>query len=170
MYKDVIDMNEAFGNFSGDRLNPNWEALSNQSKNILDEYNELFDDGINPKNMKEFRDAICDILVFTMGAAHMSGMDLEADMKMVFDSNMSKFCATQEIVDATVAKYEALGVEVYVDGEFPRKRVKSAKQQYDNDEKLPKLYQANKMLKSVSFKPPVFEDYRPDFSHQAYDI
>ena len=168
MYKDVIDMNEAFGNFSGDRLNPNWEALSNQSKNILDEYNELFDDGINPKDMKEFRDAICDILVFTMGAAHMSGMDLEADMKMVFDSNMSKFCANEKDLTDTINKYVFdIGIEIYVDGEFPRKRVKSAKEQTGLDGKI---YQANKMLKSVSFKPPVFEDYRPDFSHQAYDI
>lgn len=159
MYKDVCTMNEAFGNFADDPKNPNWDRLSNQCKNILDEYNELFDDGIGPKNMTEFRDAICDILVFTLGAAHMAGMDVERDMRAVYDSNMSKFCRDQEEVDATVKKYVDLGLEVDVDGEFPRKRVKSTKRQCDNSERNPKLYQANKMLKSVAFKEPVFADY-----------
>lgn len=161
MYKDVCTMNEAFGNFAGDPRNPDWKRLGNQCKNILDEYNELFDDGITPQNMTEFRDAICDILVFTLGAAHMAGMDVERDMRTVFDSNMSKFCRDQEEVDATVKKYVDLGLEVVVEGEFPRKRVKSTKQQYDNVEggRAPKLYQANKMLKSVAFKEPVFAPY-----------
>ena len=167
MFKDVCTMNEAFGNFPDDPKKPNWERLGNQCKNILDEYKELFDDGIEPQNMTEFRDAICDILVFTLGAAHMAGMDVERDMRAVYESNMSKFCRDQDEVDLTVKKYVDLGLEVLVEGEFPRKRVKSAKQQYDNTEgRCPKLYQANKMLKSVAFEEPIFVDY----SDPAYDI
>jgi hypothetical protein len=152
MFKDVSELNEAFGNPQGNPLNPNWDRLRNQALNIKDEYFELMDDGIDAKNMTEVRDAICDILVFTLGLAHMAGIDVEADMKAVDKSNRSKFCANDEELAATVEKYGRLGVEVYTEGEYPMKRVKSSKQQTGNDGKL---YQANKMLKSVSFVEPV---------------
>lgn len=153
MFEDVSSLNVAFGNLKGDPLNPNWDRLKSQAQNILDEYNELMDDGIGPKNMQEVRDAICDILVFTLGLAHMAGIEVEGDMKAVDESNRSKFCANEAILAATVEKYNKLGVETYVDGEFPMKRVKSAKEQTGNDGKL---YQAYKMLKSVTFKEPIF--------------
>ncbi len=155
MFKKVSELNELFGNAKGDPKNPNWDKLDSQSLNILDEYNELRDDGIGPKNLKETRDAICDILVFTLGLAHLAGIDVEADMDAVDRSNRSKFCATQHEVDLTVSKYDELGVETYVDGEFPLKRVKSTKQQVGNDDKL---YQKGKMLKSVTFQEPIFQE------------
>ena len=153
MFKAVCKMNEAYGNAAGNPLAPNWERLKSQAKNILDEYNELMDDGIEPKNMKEVRDAICDILVFTFGLAHMAGVPVEEDMDMVWQSNMSKFCTDEDDLTETLIKYRDLGVDVYVDGEFPNKRVKSSKYQVGLDGKE---YQAHKMLKSVSFKEPVF--------------
>lgn len=154
MFEDVSSLNVAFGNMQGDPNDPKWELLEAQAKNILDEYNELMEDGIGPKNMKEVRDAICDILVFTLGLAHMAGVPVEQDMKMVDHSNRTKFCANEEQLKLTVGKYMKLGVETYVDGEFPMKRVKSTKHQFDVDGKE---YQAYKMLKSVSFVEPVFE-------------
>lgn len=155
MYAQVSDLNNHFGNPQGDPYNPKWDRLESQAKNILDEYHELMDDGIKPKNLKEVRDAICDILVFTLGLAHMAGVPVLDDMDAVDFSNRTKFCKDQATVDATVAKYAALDVETYVDGEFPMKRVKSAKEQVGNDKKV---YQAHKMLKSVYFKEPVFEE------------
>lgn len=152
MMQDVSSLNEAFGNSAGTMTNPNWFALSNQAKNIKDEYDELME-AIENSDMIEVRDAICDILVFTLGLAHMSGAPVTDDMKEVDASNRSKFCHDQENVDATVKKYTDLGVMVYVDGEFPVKRVKSSIEQVGFDGKT---YRANKMLKSVSFKEPVF--------------
>lgn len=153
MFGAVSRLNVAFGNPAGDPKNPNWERLEAQAKNILDEYNELMDDGIAKKDMKEVRDAICDILVFTLGLAHMAGIPVEADMAEVDRSNMSKFCATEEDLWETLIKYRDLGVDVYVEGEYPMVRVKSSKAQVGLDGKE---YQAFKMLKSVSFSEPSF--------------
>jgi hypothetical protein len=153
MFEAVVKLNEAFGNAAGDPNNPNWGRLESQAKNILDEYNELMEDGIAAKNMYEVRDAICDILVFTLGLAHMAGVPVEEDMAEVDRSNMSKFCLDEDELTETLIKYRDLGVDVYVDGNFPMARVKSSKQQTGLDGKL---YQAHKMLKSVSFSEPKF--------------
>lgn len=164
MFKDVSDLNVAFGNPQGDPLSPAWPRLTNQAKNIQDEYDELME-ALENKDMTETRDAICDILVFTLGLAHMAGINVEADMAAVDLSNRSKFCSNPEELQATILKYHNLGLEIYSEGEFPMKRVKSAKQQRGNDSKL---YQADKMLKSVTFKEPVFAPIMPPM-HDPYD-
>jgi hypothetical protein len=148
----VSDLNDAYGNQAGDSNNPDWEKLNNQAKNILDEYNELMS-AVAAKAMTEVRDGICDILVFTLGLGHMAGIPVNSDMGAVQASNLSKFCSNETEVADTVNKYASLGVETYVSGEFPRKQVKSAKEQIGNDSKV---YRANKMLKSLSFAEPVF--------------
>lgn len=153
MFEAVKSLNEAYGNFAGDPKNPDWTRLDNQAKNILDEYNELYDDGINVKDIEGVRDAICDILVFTLGLAHLAGVPVVEDMQAVDKSNRSKFCANEQELAETIQKYTDIGVEFNVDGEFPFKRVKSSKNQTDIHGKS---YPANKMLKSVSFVEPKF--------------
>ena len=155
MFKEVSELNTLFGNPKGDHNNVDWGKLKNQSKNILDEYNELMDDGIEAKNLTEVRDAICDILVFTLGVGHIAGVPVDQDMEAVDASNRSKFCCDQDNVDATVAKYNVLGIDTYVDGEFPMKRVKSSKEQTDIHGDV---YRKGKMLKSISFKEPIFKE------------
>lgn len=153
MFEAVSQLNVAYGNNQGDPKNPNWARLESQAKNILDEYNELMEDGIAQKDITEVRDAICDILVFTLGLGHLAGLPVEADMEAVDLSNRSKFCKDPAELEATVKKYDALGVVTVVDGEYPFKRVKSAQDQVGNDGKN---YPAKKMLKSVSFVEPKF--------------
>lgn len=153
MFEDVSSLNVAFGNAKGDPLNPNWDRLESQAKNILDEYNELMEDGFAKKDITEVRDAICDILVFTLGLGHMAGLPVELDMAAVDLSNRSKFCANPDELDATMLKYVALGIEVYADGSYPLARVKSSKEQTDIKGNI---YRANKMLKCVKFKEPIF--------------
>lgn len=155
MYQSVADLNVAYGNSKGDPNNPDWERLSSQAKNILDEYNELKDNGLLERNMTELRDAICDIMVFTLGLAHLAGVPVESDMEAVLVSNLSKFCKDEQSVIDTVYKYSLLGVETYIvrDNGFPFVCVKSLSQQTGLDGKL---YQKDKMLKSVSFVEPVF--------------
>jgi hypothetical protein len=155
MFEAVSSLNVAFGNLAGDPLNPDWDRLKSQAQNILDEYNELMEDGIEAKNMTEVRDAICDILVFTLGLAHMAGVPVVEDMDEVDRSNRSKFCADPGQLLATIDKYNQLGVEVVVDGVYPMKRVKSAKEQKDNKGNN---YPKGKMLKSVSFVEPKLRD------------
>jgi hypothetical protein len=164
MFKAVSELNVAFGNEKGDPLNPAWSRLTNQAKNIQDEYEELMEALAN-KDMTEVRDAICDILVFTLGLGHMAGINVEADMKAVDLSNRSKFCSNDQELAATVKKYVGLGVAVYCEGEYPMMRVKSERAQIGNDGKT---YQADKMLKSVTFKEPVFAKIMPPMN-DPYD-
>lgn len=161
-FTDVAKLNTLWGNLKGDPLNPNWDKLKSQAKNILDEYNELMDDGIDPRNMTEVRDAICDILVFTYGLAHMAGINVDEDMLAVNLSNLSKFCKNPDELLKTIVHYQNLGVQVHAEGCYPEVVVRSSKEQTGNDGKL---YQNNKILKCVNWQEPVFKD----FSSEVYD-
>lgn len=155
MFEDVKKMNVAFGNAEGTLDNINWERLTSQCKNILDEYIELTD-AITAKDPIAVRDALCDISVFNLGAAHMIGADHEADMKAVFDSNMSKFCKDGVETAQTIKKYQDLGIIVIPLGDYPLGYVKTPEGNPQVDDKG-KMYQANKFLKGIGFKEPVFK-------------
>lgn len=147
MFSQVVDTNVMFGNPQGDPENLNWERLEKQTKNILDEYDEL-QEALVEKNPIKLRDALCDIVVFALGAHHLMGEDAEADMTAVFASNCSKFCTNEEELQATKDNYTARGVKFYEEGEFPKKYLKSAEDQPG----FPK----GKFLKCINFKEPVF--------------
>lgn len=149
-FQYVAEMNEAFGNLKGDPKNVDWDRLEAQCKNIQDEYNELLE-ALESRNLDKVRDALCDIQVFAMGGQHFLGVDGDEDMAAVVDGVMTRFCKNQEELDATVAKWEGKGLEVYTEGEFPRMIVKSAKDQLD----APK----NKFLKSTGYTDTIFRQY-----------
>ncbi len=152
MFSLVSDMNSAFGNPKGDPTNINWKRLEKQIRNILDEYKETMD-GVELRDPAAVRDGLCDIMVFTLGAYHFLGLDANADMKTVVDAVYTRFCKDQAELDATMQKYKDLEVEFYVEGEFPTKCLKSAKDQQDkNGDNLP----MGKFLKCAFFKEPVF--------------
>lgn len=125
------------------------EYLYGYARGIRRDYYRLVG-AIEGHDLPEVHEALAEIIAGTLATSQLIGQDIFADMKMVFESNMSKFCGTEQEVAATVAKYA--GVETYVDGEFPAKRVKSAKDQVVNGESYP----ADKMLKGVNYKKPVF--------------
>lgn len=157
-FQYVSEMNTAFGNLKGDPNNINWERLEAQCKNILDEYYELMGNPITGKpgalelrDLDGVRDALCDIQVFSNGAQHFLGVDGDEDMSDVLDGVMTRFCKDQEELDATVAKWEGRGLEVYTEGSFPRMIVKSSKDQPD----APK----GKFLKSTGYTDTVFKQY-----------
>jgi predicted HAD superfamily Cof-like phosphohydrolase len=152
MFKQVAYMNEVFGNHKGNPLDPNWDKLSNQSSNILDEYEELLE-ALKAKDMIGVRDALCDILVFTLGAYHMTGFDADVDMLSVYESNMSKLCANYSEVKATQEYYNGLEVETYEQGAYPAVCIKSLKDQKD---KYGKNYPKDKFLKNVNWMEPEF--------------
>lgn len=151
-FTDVSRLNTLWGNLKGDPNNIDWVKLDSQAKNIKDEYDELME-AIAAKDVTEVRDALCDILVFTYGAGHMAGVPLDADMKAVYDSNLSKFCKNPDEFLKTIIHYKNLGVEILGEGDFPEVRVRSTKYQIGNDGKT---YQANKILKCINWKEPAF--------------
>lgn len=150
-FTDVQQLNRAFGLEYGAKAG-DWEFLENYVKNIFDEYEELLE-AIAAKDVKEVRDALCDINVFSMGGHHHIGHDADADMKAVSDSNMSKFIPNDDVMEATIKKYADLGVVVVPGGEYPIKYVVCEYEQVGNGGET---YRANKRLKGVLFKEPVF--------------
>lgn len=152
MFKDVSVMNEAFGNPKGNPRIVNWNRLESQCLNIVDEYDELMS-AIEGRDVSGIRDALCDILVFTLGAQHFLGIDGDLDMKAVFESNMSKFCKDELELQRTIEKYNALKVAFFVEGEFPTKCLKAVQDCIDD---LGNQYRKGKFLKAVGYQPPVF--------------
>lgn len=154
--KRVAMMNEAFGNPRGHIAdypdNPEaMKRLDKQVSNIQDEFNEFYDKGFCAGNVKEMRDALCDIMVFAAGALHFLGVDADADMHAVIDGLYTRFIKDDADKAATVALHAARGVtDVYFEGEYPRMVMKSASDQPD----APR----GKFLKSASYRNTVFPE------------
>jgi hypothetical protein len=103
-----------------------------------------------PLNTDDVRDALCDIMVFALGAFHRMGIDAEADMDAVLDGVMTRFCKDGNDLLKTRALYDALDITYTVHGEYPRVYLRS-----DKDQKMPD-YPKGKFLKSASYSGPVF--------------
>lgn len=150
-FNDVARVNKAFGNRKGRKPKLDTRFVK-QIENIPGEYDEL-QKAIAEGNIDEVRDALGDIIVFAFGAFHFLGANGDKDLKAITDSLFSRLCQDQADLDATVAKYTALGLKVYTEGKFPRACVKAAEDFVDaagND------YRKGKFLKSVSYHKPVF--------------
>ena len=152
MFKRAQEINIAFGNPEGDSAVLDWSRLEKHIRNILDEYQGTMV-GVSERDVDQVRDGLCDIMVFALGAYHFMGANADDDMQAVLDGVMTRFCKTEEDLAATMQKYAALGVDFYVEGKFPTKCLKSAKDQKDkNGDNLP----MGKFLKSASYRQPVF--------------
>ncbi len=146
-------MNIAFGNPAGDKHAPNWAAIERQAKIMFSEAKEVMA-AVEARDFVALVDGQGDVTVTNDGLAHIMGVDGDAVLDAVYQSNMSKFCANDAEVLATISKYEALGVELTVHGEFPFKFVKSAKEQQLKGETIP----AGKFLKGISYREPDFTE------------
>lgn len=82
-------------------------------------------------------------------------LNLDVVLASVYQSNMTKFCIDQDMLDATIKSYADKGIVVVPDDntQFPNKVVRSPVDQTVEG----KLYSAGKFLKSVSFKEPDFK-------------
>lgn len=156
-------MNVAFGNQEGDPASIDMRALVMQSKSIGSEFVELMKaldyevsmkievaERSSPVNIDEVRDALCDVMVFALGAFHRMGIDAESDMAEVVSAVMTRFCQWPSDLLDTRSKYDQLGVKYTVHGTFPRVFLRSAK-----DQQMPE-YPLGKFLKSASYRQPVF--------------
>lgn len=109
---------------------------------------------LTARNVDKVRDALCDIMVFALGAYHFMGFDADADMQAVLDGVMTRFCKDEDALHRTRVKWATLNVtDVYTQGQFPRLCVKSGKdQRATNGDYCPK----GKFLKSADYADTVF--------------
>lgn len=153
-----------------------WERLSKQCDNIggkLDRSRTLAEgngetvhmgeingevlellEAIERRDLDGTRDALCDIMVFALGAFHIAGLDADADMQAVIDGVMTRFCRNEEELEQTLQKWRDKGIDkVATFGSFPTMCVKSTADQVAfNGEQVPK----GKFLKSVGYRDTVF--------------
>lgn len=114
----------------------------------------------------EIRDGIADVLVTTYGLAHRMGIDADADMKAVADSNNSKFFTGTESQAQSVEHALTVSLGIKVERRVVLSVcVESALDQLtgimwafvsadDSDPERPR----GKLLKAPGYKPPVFEN------------
>ena len=116
-------------------------------KLIREEVTEL-EDAVKAKNLTDTRDALADILYVVYGMAFRLGIDADADFKLVHESNMSKFCKSEEMASATVALYKVS----FKLGESP---YPSPAYKYEPESNLWIVYEetTGKILKSAIYKP-----------------
>lgn len=174
--KTVANINRLTGRetVSKDLTQKDFDNIGSQVKIVLSEVQELTDhweqkdlDGVN-----KMRDDIGDILFTVMGLGHVLGYPVDDDLRLICESQFTKFDIDEEGAAKTKQKYLDLGVETYQ----LRKRVgsaednnfwivtKSAKDQMGTDGKD---YPKDKWLKSTRFKEPHFDpfyNYYPDVS------
>lgn len=131
-----------------------WEKLKSQAKLIQEELDELIE-GLEKKDFKEVRDAVADILVVTLGVAHLSDIDVNADMQKVTDSNLSKVCPDMEDAKTTQEHYlvkKGIQTEIKPCATLPGFIIVVPFEQIGSDNKV---YPAGKFLKSIgNFKEP----------------
>lgn len=173
MASAVARINELFGNARGDYDNWNMDRLRNQIEGVRSELLKELDPAVaklklmllhstqyEPEQFEqvkaEVRDALCDIMVFALGAFHAIGVSADRDMEAVVSALETRLCKDQETLDATLAYYADKEVQVYVEGGFPHVCVKSSMDQH-----MPE-YPRGKFLKAVGYKQPVF-------THPRYD-
>ena len=149
-HQRVGQMNWAFGNRLYNREDAPWEEYAKRLvKNVLDELIEL-EKAIATGSFDGYRDAMCDIQIFTAGEQYRERLDGEDDCKVVLDSLLTRFVKNPGDLAASIAMHNAKGVfDISVEGEYPLVVLRSLSDQPD----APK----GKFLKSASYEQPVFK-------------
>lgn len=165
-FEKVSQLNVAFGNPQGDLNNlseADWVRIEKQALLVVEEANEVLE-AAQEKDLVKLMDGTGDVTTVNDGVAHIAGYDNVVVYNIVHDSNMSKFCPNQDIVDQTLEKYYAMGFkvgELYVEGEFPAKCIKVACDTTLVIDGEDKLFPQGKFLKSVLFREPDFTPILP---------
>lgn len=151
-FQKVAHFNTCIGNSKGNLATPNWNEAYRQAGLVDEEFNELMDE-LEAQNIQKVRKELCDLLVTAYGLAHVLGIDIDADMEEVNQSNLSKLCSTPEEARATLEKYQHIGLSVSLRGDFPEVAVISEADRHGTDGKF---YPKGKALKSVGYNDPSF--------------
>ena len=150
-------VNEVAGKKSGDSIN--WEAARHQYEYQLSELEELRA-AIEAKDVDQYRDAIADVIMTTVGHGSINPIPIEEDFLTMAEALMSRFDTTEEDALLTMEKYHQLGLsrehityrEVMANGKlhFP---VLTKRACVDNKGEK---YSPNKFLKSYNYYTPVY--------------
>lgn len=118
---------------------------------------ECFGSGGYRNGLLPVRDGIADVLVTTYGLAHRLGVDADADLRKVQDSNMSKFVRGDALAAGTEAERVArrLSVQVSIAETAPGVwAITSKRDQHGSDGKF---YPTGKLLKPSTYFEPEFD-------------
>lgn len=151
-FKQISYFNQLIGN---SQQQPR-EFLLQQLAMIKEEFEELCA-AVHACDLDEMRDGIADVLVTTYGLAFRAGIDADADLQVVQDSNMSKFVIGDYEVaeDAADEVYMRTGLSCVASQTAPGLwAITSAKDQTGRDGKQ---YPKGKLLKPATYQGPVFK-------------
>ena len=107
---------------------------------------------------REYLPELNRLVALIKGLCELLDVDEGVLMKRITISNLTKVCTSPEETQATVKKYQDMGVDVYTKENTVRGvlmcNVYSSKEQTVGG----KMYRENKFLKSVNFEEPVLND------------
>jgi len=115
-------------------------------KLIQEETKEL-EQAIKENNFTEVIDALSDILYVVYGAGHEFGINLDKTFNLVHESNMTKFCKTEEEAQVTVQWYKE---------NEPRYKTPSYRKSPDQIHYVVYDADTDKILKSINYTPVKF--------------
>ncbi len=163
-FRRVAQLNRDFGNRTLDpkmlvTLHPEhtearqkaWGYVIAQCKGIKEEYEELMH-AASEENLPEVRDALCDIMVFALGAYQRMGLDADEDMRLVVEALYTRFCRDEAHQAATAHHYQAnVHLAIELGRTNNRLWVKSAIDQTGADGAF---YAKGKFLKALGYTNP----------------
>lgn len=114
---------------------------------IREEVSEL-ETAVKEHDITETRDALADILYVVYGMAFRLGIDVDTDFYLVHESNMSKFCISEEEAQETVYNYESLYKQGKSPYPSPAYRFEHTTGKWVVFEKT-----TGKILKNINYKP-----------------
>ncbi len=100
-------------NIAGKGATTDWTAIGRQLQLVQSEVAEA-SESIGKQDFEGLRDDIADILVTTLGLAHLIGVDAEADFNAVMEALFTRFDLSLEDAVKTSWKYSNIGIETSV--------------------------------------------------------
>jgi predicted HAD superfamily Cof-like phosphohydrolase len=152
-FKKVIDFNNCAGHPVYDSpqkniFNEKPDRVDLRLKLIEEEVKEL-KEAIQNKDFTETIDALSDILYVVYGAGAEFGIDLDKSFDLVHESNMTKFCKTEDEAKKTVENYKK-NVSRYKNPQYRKSPDDTHWVVYDKD--------TDKALKSINYTPVSFNN------------
>lgn len=165
IFKEISHFNELIGNKLGaaGNIDAQWQMVKEEFDELGDALHARHDAVLNGDTaranglLRDVRDGIADVLVTTCGLAHRMGIDADADLRKVQDSNMSKFVRGDALAAGTEAERVArrLSVQVAIAETAPGVwAITSKRDQHGSDGKF---YPTGKLLKPSTYFEPEFD-------------
>lgn len=160
-FEKVLEFNKLFGvrneqEFKKDIFDDsvsNKQLVKYRMSLITEEYNELLE-AVNNKDYVETVDALSDILFVVYGMFSSLGVDADKAFDIVYKSNMSKVCSTEQDAKETVKRYLEEKPRRYNDPDY--------KLAPDGKKFLVYNKSTNKILKNYKYNPANFTELLKD--------